>query len=84
VLVISGHEHHDRRVVTLQVPRHLEAGEVGHVDVEERRVGLGLGDQGQRLAAALGHAGHFDVLVLGQQPLQVLARPRLVIGDHHA
>jgi hypothetical protein len=84
VLVVRGHEHHDGRVVALQVARHLEPGEVGHVDVEERGVGLGLRDQRQRLTATLGHAGHLHVLVLGQQPLQVLARTRLVVGDHHS
>jgi hypothetical protein len=84
VLVVRGHEHHDGRVVALQVPRHLEPREIGHVDVQERRIGLGLRDQRQRLAATLRHPGHLDVLVLAQQTLQVLTRPRLVIGDHHS
>ena len=84
VAVVGGDEHDDRRVVAAEMARDLETGEVGHVDVEERDVGLVLRGERQRLGAVAGHGDDLDPFVLAQQLLEELAGAGLVVRDQRA
>ena len=74
--------HHDEGGVdpgSARIAHHLDAGQVGHVDVAQGHLHIALGQPQQRLAAA---AGHFDrVAGAGHAGGEDLADGRLVVDD---
>jgi len=78
-----GGEHDDRDPGMLgdEAAGGADAVEHGHVQVEQDRVGLVLGHQGQGLLAVGGGADHVDAGQPAQQQDQALADAGLVVGD---
>jgi hypothetical protein len=83
VLVVGGHEHHAR--AAFDALGHLQAGEAGHLDVEEGQIGFERRDALGRFDAVRGHVHDLEFgpgrAELGRQ----LAREvRLVVGEQGA
>ncbi len=82
VLLVGGHEDHPRRL--LEPRQHLgevEAGETGHLDVEEHRVDLGLLQHAQRLGRGVAPLDRGDAGVLAEEEDQLVERRALVVDD---
>jgi hypothetical protein len=84
VLAVGGGED-DVGAVLGQQGAGLEAGEAGHVDVEEDEVDLVLaaGEGGEQLLAAAALADEGDGGQLGEQAGEAAAREQLVVGEQH-
>jgi hypothetical protein len=83
VFVEGGHEHHPG--VALDALRHLEAGQAGHLDVEEGQVGLQLGDAGGGVDAVARQVDDLQFRPQRQQLVaQVVGQVRLIVGDQGA
>src|SRR4051812_24325359 len=70
-----------------EVPRYLEAGEPGHVDIEDKNIGSAIGQSFQHLQAVARFADYFGralgVHIVKQLP-QALPGRRFIIRDEQA
>src|SRR5258705_8305107 len=84
VLVKSRHKYECRRLIIAleQAPGHLEAGETGHLDVEEYEIGLVPLHGRDRLESVARLGDHFEGPELSELVAQLLARQLLVVYDY--
>src|SRR5882762_10519219 len=83
VLVVRRHEHD--MAAAAQLPRHLETGEPGHLDVEEQHVGRMRFDFPQGRDAVAGLRDDVELRPEGAEQLgELLAQQRFVLGDDGA
>ena len=80
---VRGAEDDDRPVGREQLQR-LDAGQLGHLDVEQHGVDAARAHALEHLVRVGAFARDGDVGHRRQQPDQPLARDRLVVGDEHA
>ena len=84
VLVVGGDEHGGRRRPEAgEDLAELDAGEPGHLDVEEHRVHLQVLQQPQRLGGGVGGMHLRDPFVLLEQVGQLVEGRALVVDDQH-
>ena len=84
VLVVGGDEDRGRRGLEAgEDLGELDAGEPGHLDVEEDRVDLQLLQQPQRLGGGVGGVHLGDPVVLLEQEGQLVEGRALVVDDQH-
>ena len=81
VLVHGQHDDLDVRVPPGDEAGGLDPVEVGHLDVHDDDVRLGLGDQVQRLAAVARRADHLDAVQRAEQGDQPVAHDLVVVDD---
>ena len=82
--VVGRHEHDHRQLVRLQLGEHVEAGEPGHLDVEEHEVRAVLANRCERFAAVAALADDLDVVGDAQPQLETAPRQRLVVDQQSA
>ena len=82
VLVVGRRE--DDAIAPAGELEHLEAGQLGHVDVEEDEVGRQLADRLRGVEAVLRLAGNGDVGMVGEVLAHQEAGEFLVVGDEGA
>ena len=81
VLVVSGHEHHDRQVRIRDRFQHRKAVERRHLHVEKHEIRLQIVDEGHGFVAVASFAHDGDILMPGEVQANALARQRLIVDD---
>ena len=84
VLLERGREHHHRHAVGADAPDHVEAGRLGHLDVEEHEVDRLASEERDRLLSIPAFAGDLDLGVAAEERAQVGPCRRLVVDDQDA
>ncbi len=81
-LVVGRHEDHlGTGGLGGQLPRRLEPGEPGHLQVQEDHVRMEPGHRFEGLDAVVGLAGHLDAFHLAKEVAQLVAGELLVVDD---
>jgi hypothetical protein len=83
-LVVGGDEDHHGHMTDADRLQHVEAVELGHLDVQEEQIRRRLFDGLDRFPAVRAFGDDLDVLCLREQVAYALARQRLVVHDHGA
>ena len=65
------------------LPRRLDAGQAGHLQIHDHDVGRELADEPQRLAAVVRLADHLEALLLEQAP-EAAPEEIVVVDQQHA
>jgi hypothetical protein len=84
VTIVRGHEHDRRQVARLQCLDHVEAVQLGHLNVEKNEVGLRCGDRLDCARAVGALADDRDVGLPGEQPANPSACNRFVVDQERA
>jgi hypothetical protein len=79
--VVGGHEHDRRPPIGGQLLEHLEAVELGHLDIQQDQVGRVPADRIQRGASVAALLHHFELGILADQIGQPVPGQGLVV--HH-
>jgi hypothetical protein len=81
-IIFGGSEHDNARGQRIEID-FFEDGEavfIGHTKIEEKNIGLELGEQFDALGAVLGFANNGDVLIGIEEFAEAIAKDRVVIG----
>ena len=81
VLIVGGHEDHERHALAADGFDHLEAVHLRHLHVEEHEIRLVIDDRRDGFFAVAALADDLDVRLARQQPGQPLPRERLIVHD---
>ena len=83
ILVVRGHEDHRWHPLCSNGLDDRKAVGSRHLHVEEHQVRLLLANEGDRLSSVSRFRDGFDLRLTAEQPLQPLARERLVVHDEN-
>jgi hypothetical protein len=83
-LVVGGDEDHRGHVTHADRPQHVEAVDLGHLDVQKEQVRRRLFDGLDRFPAVRAFGNDLHALCFHQQAAYAPARQRLVVHDHGA
>ncbi len=86
MLVVGGDEHQHWRQRRLELRRDFQPAHAGHLDIEERCVGLQTCDRSRGFQAVAAFPDQCDIGLLGEPASQLVARGCFVVNDedtHH-
>ena len=81
MLIVGGDEDDERHALAADRFDHLEAVHLRHLHVEEHQIGFVIHDGGDSFLAVAALRDDLDILLVGQQPGQPLARERFIVHD---